>query len=102
MQKYLAQIKGLIALFKSFKVERLVRSQNKQADTLFKWGSASQHDIKGSVLVEVKPQSAIHEDATLIFVIHSQNLPSWLEEMIRYKEENVLPLYPIREKKSET
>ena len=76
MQKYLAKIKSLIALFESFEVERLPISQNEQADALFKLGNASQHEIKRSVLVEVRPQSVIHEDATSIFAISMQNVPS--------------------------
>ena len=57
MQKNLAKIKSLIALFESFEVERLPRSQNEQADAQV--GSASQHEMKRSVLMEVKPQTAI-------------------------------------------
>ena len=41
MQKYLAKIKSLIALFEGFKVERLPWSQNEQANALSKLGSAS-------------------------------------------------------------
>ena len=52
MQKYQAKIKSLIALFE---VERLPRFQNEQADAFSKLGSASQHEMKRSVLVEVKP-----------------------------------------------
>ena len=69
MQKYLAKIKSLIALFEGFEVERLPRSQNEQADALSKLGSASQHEMKRSVLVEVKPQSAIDKDATSVFAL---------------------------------
>ena len=54
MQKYLAKIKSLIAHFEDSEVERFPKSQNKQADALFKLGSASQHEMKRSVLVEVK------------------------------------------------
>lgn len=41
MQKYLAKIKNLIALFESFEVERISRSQNEQADALSKLGNTS-------------------------------------------------------------
>lgn len=75
MQKYLAKIKGLIVLFESFEVERLPRSQNEQADALSELGSASQHDIKRSVLVKVKPQSAINENTISVFAVDRVNLP---------------------------
>ena len=86
MQKYLKKIKSLIVLFEGFEVERLPRLQNEQADVLSKLGSARQHEMKISVLVEVKSQSAIHEDATSVFAINRQSLPSWMEEMLKYKE----------------
>ena len=55
--------------------------------------------MKQSVLVEVRHQSAIHEDATSIFAISRQDLPSWMEEMLRYKKEGALPEDPTRAKK---
>ena len=99
MQKYLEKIKSLNALFKGFEVERLPRSQNEQADALSKLGSASQHEMKRSVLIEVKPQSAIHEDFTSVFAINRQSLLSWMEEMLKYKEEGELLEDPNRAKK---
>ena len=99
MQKYLPKIKCLIAHFKGFEVERLPRSQNEQADALSKLGSASQHEMKRSILVEVNKQSAIHEDATLVFAINRLNLPSWMEDMLKYKEEGELPTNPTMAKK---
>ena len=80
-------------------MERLPRSQNEQADALSKLGSTSQHEMKRSVLVEVKPQSAIHEDANSVFAIDRQNLSLWMEEMLKYKEEGELPEDPNRAKK---
>ena len=59
MQKYLAKIKCLSAHFEGFEVERLPRSQNEQADAISKLGSATQHEMKRSGLVEVKQKSAI-------------------------------------------
>ena len=94
MQRYLAKIKSLIALFEGFEVERLPRSQNEHADALSKLGSTSQHEMKRSVLVEVKPLSAIHEDAASVFAINRQSLPSWMEETLKYKEEGELPEDP--------
>ena len=55
MQKYLAKFKSLIALFEGFEVERLPESRNKQADAPSKLGTTSQHEMKRTVLVEVKP-----------------------------------------------
>ena len=99
LQKYLAKVKGLVAIFEGFEVERLTRSQNEQADALSKLGSADQHNMKRSVLVEVKHQSVIHEDATSIFAINRLNLPPWMEKMLKYIEEGELLVDPIRAKK---
>ena len=49
--------------------------------------------------MEVNSKSAIHEDATSIFAISRLNRPSWIEEMLKYKEEGELPEDPTRAKK---
>ncbi|XP_057532826.1 uncharacterized protein LOC130810705 [Amaranthus tricolor] len=102
MQKYLPKIKCLIAHFKGFEVERLPRSQNEQADALSKLGSARQHEMKRFVLLEVKQQSAIHENVTSVFTINKLNLSPWIEEMLKYKEQGELPIDPTRAKKIKT
>ena len=75
MQKYLKKTQELISRFEVVHVERLPRSQNEQADALSKLGSSSMKNLKRSVLVEVKPLSSIHEDATSVFNIGNGDIP---------------------------
>lgn len=42
--------------------------------------------LKRSVLVEVKPLSSIHEDATFIFNVGSRVILDWMRDIIQYKE----------------
>ena len=53
MQKYLQKTKQLISEFEAVHVERLPRSQNEQADALFKMKSSSMHNLKRSFLMEI-------------------------------------------------
>ena len=91
MQKYLKKAQELISWFEVVYVERLPRSQNEQANALSKLGSSSMQNLKTSVLVEVKPVSSIHEDATSIFNIGNRDLPNCMKDLIQYKETGELP-----------
>ena len=72
MQKYLKKTPELISGFEAVRVERLPKSQNELTDALSKLGCFSMQNLKRSVLVEVKPLSAIHEDATTVFNVSWQ------------------------------
>ena len=85
MQKYLKKAQELISEFDIVHVEGLSRSQNEQTDALSKLGSFSIQNLKRSLLVEVKPLNAIHEDATSVFNISSKNIPVWMGDIIQYK-----------------
>jgi ribonuclease HI len=86
MQKYLKKTQELISWFEVVHVERLSRSQNEQADALSKLGSSSMQNLNRPVLVEVKPVSSIHEDATSVFSIGNSDLPDWMKDLIQYKK----------------
>ena len=86
MQKYLKKTQEMISGFEAVHVERLPRSQNEQVDALSKLGSSSMQNLKRSVLVEVKPLSAIHEDVTFVFNVGSKDIPDWMTNIIQYKE----------------
>ena len=43
-------------------------------------------NLKSSVLDEVKPLSAIHEDVTFVFNVGSKDIPDWMTNIIQYKE----------------
>ena len=41
--------------------------------------------------MEVKPLSAIHEDATSVFNVGNKDIPDWMRDIIQYKETEDLP-----------
>ena len=43
-------------------------------------------NLKSSVLDEVKPLSAIHEDATSVFSVGSKDILDWITDIIQYKD----------------
>lgn len=66
IQKYLQKTKKLISEFEAVQVERLPRSHNEQVNALSKLGCLSMYNLKRSVLMEVKPLSAVHENVIIV------------------------------------
>jgi reverse transcriptase-like protein len=99
MHKYLKKAQELISWFEVIQVERLPRSQNEQADALSKLGSSSMQDLNRSVLVEVKPVSSIHEDATSVFNVENKDLSNWMKNIIQYNNDGELPTDPVLARK---
>ncbi|XP_071901073.1 uncharacterized protein [Coffea arabica] len=61
MKKYLAKVQGATALFDTFEIERVPRSQNKRADALSNLASSSFAHLNKEVLVEVVKQKNIDQ-----------------------------------------
>ncbi|XP_071918949.1 uncharacterized protein [Coffea arabica] len=61
MKKYLAKVREAVALFETFEIERVPRSQNKRADALSKLASSSFAHLSKEVLVEVLKQKSINQ-----------------------------------------
>ena len=99
MRKYFKKTQELISGFEAVHVEKLPRSQNEQADALSKLGSSVIQNLKRSVLVEVKPLSAIHEDTISVFNIGNKNIPNWMKDIIQYKDIGDLPADLVHAKK---
>ncbi|XP_027082469.2 uncharacterized protein [Coffea arabica] len=59
MKKYLAKVQEATALFNTFEIERVPRSQNKRADVLSKLASSSFAHLNKEVLVEVVKQKSM-------------------------------------------
>ncbi|XP_071924819.1 uncharacterized protein [Coffea arabica] len=61
MKKYLAKVPEAIALFDTFEIERVPRSQNKRVDPLSKLASSSFAHLSKEVLVEVVKYKSIDQ-----------------------------------------
>nr|XP_027083607.1 uncharacterized protein LOC113705903 [Coffea arabica] len=87
MKKYLAKVQKAIALFDTFKIERVPRSQNKRADALSKLESSSFAHLNKEVLVEVVKQKSI--DQVQILAIDSS--ATWMTPLVNFLSSGALP-----------
>nr|XP_027122043.1 uncharacterized protein LOC113738985 [Coffea arabica] len=87
MKKYLAKVREAVALFGTFEIERVPRSQNKRADALSKLVSSSFAHLSKEVLVEVVKQKSI--DQVQVLAIDSS--ATWMTPLVDYLSSGALP-----------
>ncbi|XP_071925708.1 uncharacterized protein [Coffea arabica] len=87
MKKYLAKVREAMALFRTFEIERVPRSQNKRADALSKLASSSFAHLSKEVLVEVVKQKSI--DQAQVLAIDSS--ATWMTPLIDFLSSGALP-----------
>ncbi|XP_027121584.1 uncharacterized protein [Coffea arabica] len=87
MKKYLAKVREAIALFDTFEIERVPRSQNKRVDALSKLASSSFAHLSKEVLVEVVKQKSIGQ--TQVLAIDSST--TWMTPLVNFLSSGVLP-----------
>ncbi|XP_027120541.2 uncharacterized protein [Coffea arabica] len=87
MKKYLAKVQEAIALFDTFEIEQVPRSQNKRADALSKLASSSFAHLNKGVLVEVVRQKSI--DQVQVLAIDSS--ATWMTPLVDFLDSSVLP-----------
>ncbi|XP_071924818.1 uncharacterized protein [Coffea arabica] len=87
MKKYLAKVREAVALFETFEIERVPRSQNKRADALSKLASSSFAHLSKEVLVEVVKQKSI--DQVQVLAIDSS--ATWMVPLIDFFSSGALP-----------
>ncbi|XP_027152341.1 uncharacterized protein LOC113752428 [Coffea eugenioides] len=87
MKKYLAKVQEAIALFDTFEIERVPRSQNKRADTLSKLASSSFAHLNKEVLVEVVKQKSIDQ----VQVLAVDNSATWMTPLVSFLSSGILP-----------
>ncbi|XP_071917217.1 uncharacterized protein [Coffea arabica] len=93
MKKYLAKVQEATALFDTFEIERVPRSQNKRADALSKLASSSFAHLNKEVFVEVVKQKSI--DQVQVLAIDSST--TWMTPLVNFLSSGALP-----ENKTET
>nr|XP_027122134.1 uncharacterized protein LOC113739086 [Coffea arabica] len=87
MKKYLAKVREAVALFDTFQIERVPRSQNKRADALSKLASSSFAHLSKEVLVEVVKQKSIHQ----VQVLAIDSSATWMAPLIDFLSSGALP-----------
>nr|XP_027122086.1 uncharacterized protein LOC113739037 [Coffea arabica] len=87
MKKYLAKVREVVALFGTFEIERVPRSQNKRADAFSKLASSSFAHLSKEVLVEVVKQKSI--DQVQVLAIDSS--ATWMTPLIDFLSSDTLP-----------
>ncbi|XP_071914056.1 uncharacterized protein [Coffea arabica] len=87
MKKYLVKVREAIALFETFEIERVPRSQNKRVDALSKLASSSFAHLSKEVLVEVVKYKSI--DRVQVLTIDSP--ASWITPLADFLSSGVLP-----------
>ncbi|XP_071927044.1 uncharacterized protein [Coffea arabica] len=87
MNKYLANVREAIALFDTFEIERLPKSQNKRADALLKLASSSFAHLSKEVLVEVVKHKSI--DQVQVLAIDSP--ASWMTPFMEFLSSGAFP-----------
>ncbi|XP_027088643.2 uncharacterized protein [Coffea arabica] len=86
MKKYLTKVREAIALFDTFEIERVPRSQNKRADALSKQASSSFAHLSKEVLVEVVKQKSIDQ----IQVLAIDSPTTWMTPLVDFLSSGVL------------
>ncbi|XP_071900977.1 uncharacterized protein [Coffea arabica] len=87
MKKYLAKVREVVALFGTFEIERVPRSQNRRVDALSKLASSSFVHLSKEVLVEVVKQKSI--DQVQVLAIDSS--ATWMTPLIDFLSSDTLP-----------
>ena len=89
MQGYLSQVKCLQLKFDSFDLLHVPRSGNAHADSLAMLATSSAQDLLGVILVENLYKPTETRETAQIHQIRAG--PSWMDSIIRFLREDILP-----------
>ena len=89
MQGYLSQVKCLQLKFDSFDLLHVPKSGNAHTDSLAMLATSSAQDLLGVILVENLYKPTETRETTQIHQIRAG--PSWMDSIIRFLREDILP-----------
>ncbi|XP_071687772.1 uncharacterized protein [Rutidosis leptorrhynchoides] len=89
MQKYLKLLQESVMRCEHFELAQIPRSQNKKADALSKLAALTFSHFQKLVWVEELPSKSIDNDLMVASVEEEQ--PNWMEPILQYIRNNVLP-----------
>ncbi|XP_071719572.1 uncharacterized protein [Rutidosis leptorrhynchoides] len=90
MQKYLKLLQESAVRFEYFELAQVPMSQSKKADTLSKLAALTFSHFQKQVWVEELPGKSIDNDLLVVSVIEEQ--PNWMEPILQYIRNSVLPI----------
>ena len=88
MAKYLEKIKELVPAFSSFNIRQILRLENIRADLLSKLAMLAPAELPKGVLFEVLKCPSMEESRPVLEIDHE---PSWIDPLITYLRDGVLP-----------
>ncbi|KAK3004883.1 hypothetical protein RJ639_018302 [Escallonia herrerae] len=88
MAQYLQLVKTLASKFKNFTIQRILRDQNTQADTLSRLASSEVPDVRRSVYLKFLKERSISSQ-TEIRVVDQE--PCWMDIIFKYLSTGELP-----------
>ncbi|XP_071741858.1 uncharacterized protein [Rutidosis leptorrhynchoides] len=89
IQLYLSKVRELVESFRSFTIEHVRRSQNKNADALSKLASITFAHLAEEVLVEVLERRSIEVQEVHDLITEEEN--TWMKPLKEYLELGILP-----------
>ena len=88
MARYLEKVKELVSAFSSFNIRQVSRMENTRADLLSKLATLAPVELPKGVLFEVLKCSSTEESRPVMEIDHE---PSWMDPLITYLRDGVLP-----------
>ncbi|XP_071933276.1 uncharacterized protein [Coffea arabica] len=98
IQRYLSKVHQLTAHFKSFEIQRILRSQNRRADVLSRLASTSFSTLSKTVLIEVLAEPEYLEET--IYPVHAGD--TWMSSLISFLGQEIFPEDRVEAEKNPT
>ncbi|XP_075662927.1 uncharacterized protein LOC142632392 [Castanea sativa] len=90
MKKYLNRVKGVLGMFKNFKVRQILRGQNAHVDSLAMLATSLGSKLPRTIMVEDLMSSSLAGAPTV--GIHSIHVgPSWMDPIVAFLKHGMLP-----------
>ena len=91
MDTYMKRVRTNLEVFEEVKMKRVPWQDNSQADALARLASATRTNIRRTIPVEILPQLTIEEEEVSNPCLNLNLGDSWMDPLIRYIREGVLP-----------
>ena len=88
MAKYLKRVKEIVPAFGSFDIKQIPRAENTRADLLSKLATLAPAKLPKEVLFEVLKYPSTEEPQLVMEINHE---PSWIDPLVVYLKDGVLP-----------
>ena len=88
MVRYLEKVKELTPAFSSFNIRQIPRLENTRADLLSKLATSALAELPRGILFKVLKHPSAEESWPVMEIDHE---PSWVDPLITYLKDGVLP-----------